>query len=75
MAGLSDVLQIMIADLSDEQITITAGLTDILQTTMADTIEILLEDHYEVQQFLEMIPANALKNGLVVLKSINGRKL
>ncbi|EXX73898.1 hypothetical protein RirG_056140 [Rhizophagus irregularis DAOM 197198w] len=111
MAGLSDVLQIMIADLSDKQITITAGLTDILQTTMAslfeiillrkrkdkestkskeekkvkltpadnpkekDTIEILLEDHYEVQQFLEMIPANALKNGLVVLKSINGRKL
>ncbi|PKB93400.1 hypothetical protein RhiirA5_484115, partial [Rhizophagus irregularis] len=40
-----------------------------------DTIEILLEDHYEVQQFLEMIPANALKNGLVVLKNIDKQKL
>ncbi|GBC19121.1 uncharacterized protein OCT59_015113 [Rhizophagus irregularis] len=38
-----------------------------------DTIEILSEDHYEVQQFLEMIPANALKDGLVALKSMNGR--
>ncbi|UZO04473.1 uncharacterized protein OCT59_024859 [Rhizophagus irregularis] len=100
----------MIADLSDKQITITAGLTDILQTTMAslfeiillrkrkdkestkskeekkvkltpadnpkekDTIEILLEDHYEVQQFLEMIPANALKNGLVVLKKMKQKR-
>ncbi|CAB5112369.1 unnamed protein product [Rhizophagus irregularis] len=32
----------MIADLSDEQITITAGLTDILQTTMAGLFEIIL---------------------------------
>ncbi|CAB4392855.1 unnamed protein product [Rhizophagus irregularis] len=109
MAGLSDVLQITIADLSNEQITTTVDLTDILQTTMAglseiislrkrknkesikskeakkvkltpadnlkekDTIKILLENHYEVQQFLEMISANALKDGLVALKSINGR--
>ncbi|CAB4476578.1 unnamed protein product [Rhizophagus irregularis] len=37
-----------------------------------DTIKILSEDHYEVQQFLETIPANALKDGLVALKSMNG---
>jgi hypothetical protein len=31
-----------------------------------------LEDHHEVQQFLENIPANTLKDGLVALKSMNG---
>ena len=38
----------------------------------SDTIEILSEDHYEVQQFLKTIPANSLKDGLVALKSMNG---
>ncbi|CAB4417093.1 unnamed protein product [Rhizophagus irregularis] len=82
-AGPTDVLQTTMAGPSDVQTTTTAGPTDVLQTTTAgpsdvqttttaDIIEILSEDHYEVQQFLETIPANALKDGLVALKSMNG---
>ncbi|GBC00544.1 hypothetical protein RclHR1_38950001, partial [Rhizophagus clarus] len=32
-----------------------------------DTIKILSEDHYEVQQFLENIPTNTLKDGLTAV--------
>ncbi|RGB38350.1 hypothetical protein C1646_755770 [Rhizophagus diaphanus] len=86
MAGPSDVLQTMLASLSkiismrkrkDKEFTKSkeakkAKLTLADNLKEKDTIEILSEDHYEVQQFLETILANALKDRLVALKSMTG---
>ncbi|CAG8710011.1 uncharacterized protein OCT59_008724 [Rhizophagus irregularis] len=85
MAGPSDVqmsdVQIATAGPSDVQIAMAGSLRKRMDEEpiskeakkiklIKDTIIILLEDHLEVQQFLETISANVLKNGLVALKSI-----
>ncbi|CAG8464983.1 17582_t:CDS:2 [Rhizophagus irregularis] len=43
-----------------------------LQVTQKFEESLIGKDHLEVQQFLETIPANVLKDGLVALKSMNG---
>ncbi|GBC09534.1 hypothetical protein RclHR1_08960001 [Rhizophagus clarus] len=72
MAGLSDE-QIVMAGSSDEQIVMAGSSRKRKNEKPIDnTIKILSEDHYEVQQFLENIPANTLKDRLVTLRSISG---